>query len=173
MDSILFIEDSHWNGNHRTMIEVFDSQYEKLFSIFNAISIESDTEKIDRLLDELLHYASSQFCLEEVFWSKYFINDSVYHAHELSHNYIVDCIFGLKWKNKHMLSENIHDEIVAFLSKWFKFHILGTDQEMLGAVDLLKKGEASESLLINTDQYWEQELRHIWNRDLKYRLLQS
>ena len=141
-----------WNRNFETGFGDIDDQHKALVEILNRLAwhFASDASEMtaDRVMDELLSYASYHFQFEEQIWDRALGDSEMAKNHHDNHQMFFARIQMLKQgPGSH---EEKLTELFDYLTKWLAFHILESDRRMaltIRAMDQgLTVGEASEKV---------------------------
>ena len=107
-----------------------DRQHQKLVSLINDLHDAMKTGKgkdvVGKIIKELINYTKVHFATEEKYFDKFGYKDT--QKHKAIHSQFVEKVldFQEKYNNGSAL---LTIEIMNFLSKWLKDHIMGEDQK--------------------------------------------
>jgi len=122
-----------WNESFSVGVAEIDRQHKKLMAMINELDEAADAKKgkddISRILDELIIYTATHFRTEEKYFDRFGYPDGEVHKDEhavcikMVSKFVKDFNNEIKGKKLAALTQ----EIIGFLSIWWKFHILETD----------------------------------------------
>ena len=120
-----------WQKDYNIGITVIDEQHRKLCSMLTNLetSIESDNvyQVMGEILKELVQYTKSHFREEERVMQRISYPD--FEKHKKLHKDLVDEIVTILVDLKHG-KEISAFELITFLQKWLRDHILGEDKKI-------------------------------------------
>ena len=123
-----------WNKNFETGVDHIDEQHKKLVEILNRLAVNlahrSSTIILDSVFNELVEYTDYHFKSEENYWQEHLADDPWSIQHHKTHNSFIERVLQIKNQKTDKNSDQIVQEIVAFLSHWLAYHILDTDKRM-------------------------------------------
>ena len=117
-----------WKPEYSVGIESIDQQHQELFNTFNklakAISGQYTPSAAANAMHEMSQYLSKHFNFEEPLLEKH----PDFDAHQLEHlNFIEKTLdFQISFANR---DKKMHNDILYYLAKWLKNHILKMDRE--------------------------------------------
>ena len=95
---------------------------------------------LNTVFAELIDYADYHFKAEEAVWREHFKGDDWFVEHTRTHESFVAQVLELKSAEPEKPLDDIVQEIVSFLAKWFAYHILDSDKRMAKTVLLIQAG---------------------------------
>lgn len=121
-----FIE---WTEKLSVHVKKIDKQHQKLFDIINSahesIVIKQNRKKLERALNDLIEFVRVHFSTEENYFKKCNYEYAEGHIHEHV-KYIKKTIeFKIRFDNQ----EDISEELLVFLKKWWLNHVKIYDQK--------------------------------------------
>jgi hemerythrin-like metal-binding protein len=125
-----------WNDRYLTGISIIDSQHKNLVDIINRLGrvvLESDAEKLPRIVAEVVSYADLHFKCEERIWEKGIAEVAAVTLHHEKHGEFVTLLTRFQHDNvEHSVDDVLADATMLhrLLSSWLLYHILGDDQAM-------------------------------------------
>ncbi|MBI5890085.1 MAG: bacteriohemerythrin [Nitrosomonadales bacterium] len=133
-----------WNENFQTGISVIDDQHRKLVALLNKLASHlafgDDKPELNSIFDELADYAQYHFKTEEGVWRKYLSADELLTGHAKTHQSFVTEVLHIRGKQDSLVTEQVVEEIVIFLTHWLAFHILEADKHLAKIVLSVQKG---------------------------------
>jgi len=134
-----------FNNNFLTGLKNVDDQHRHLIDLLNKfgdslLSIESNTDDLEPLFQELAKYAQYHFTEEENLMQEIKIDKSHYDLHVEEHlNFLND----VKSLHKKMGSdkEKLSKQLLDFLTHWLAYHILGSDKNMAKQIEEIQSGK--------------------------------
>ncbi|RXP46493.1 response regulator [Lutibacter sp. HS1-25] len=137
-----------WNKNFETGIDHVDEQHKKLVEILNRLAVNlahrSSTIILDSVFNELVEYTDYHFKAEENYWNEHLANDPWSIQHNKTHNSFIEKVLQLKNQKTDKNSDQIVQEIVAFLTHWLAYHILDSDKRMSYVAKQIIQGSTIE-----------------------------
>ncbi len=117
-----------WSSEYSVNIQTIDNQHQELVNILNRLFVAVCNREGDKviagILDALMDYTKTHFALEERLLQQAKYKD--FDAHKAEHEKLLGQLDQLC--KKHLLEEKpIYFEMLSFLKKWLKEHILGVD----------------------------------------------
>jgi len=118
-----------WDATtQNTGVEAIDKHHVKFVEIINQlVDILNGAESEDNTLDvihKLLYYAESYFIEEELYFRS--IKYANLSSHQKSHRGFLDSVLNFQQNYKNN-PEPVRIEMMKFLDRWYKEHILGDD----------------------------------------------
>lgn len=142
------VEIFPWNENFATGIEIVDEQHKRLVELLNVLvghlAFQSDAPTLNKIFDELREYTVVHFLTEENIWRHYFENDPWDEWHRKAHGDFVAKLLEIKAKESEETTDEVIEEIVAFLTNWLALHIIESDKRMAKVVLALPSGVSLE-----------------------------
>lgn len=139
-----------WNHYFETGFATIDHQHRHLVDLVNraapmlARSGNTLPEGVDELFAELLHYAADHFAGEEAMMQQARLDARHVERHVASHRSFANTV-------QHMADEyrKANDvsgrRLLAFITNWLVFHILGQDQAMARQLECVAAGATPEA----------------------------
>ena len=123
-----------WKNEYEIGIEKIDMEHKKIFEIANKgyKLLENDfyVDKYDKILDiidELREYAQFHFSEEEDYLAS--IGYKKLFTHKIQHDYFIEKVSNINLKEIDTDQDKYITEILDFIVKWIKEHILDKDKE--------------------------------------------
>ncbi|MCF7970807.1 MAG: bacteriohemerythrin [Methylococcaceae bacterium] len=137
-----------WNDNFNTGIPLIDEQHKKLANLLNLlashVAFNSSIPALDVIFDELAEYAVYHFESEEKIWHDYMPEDPFESDHLKFHSSFLSEVLRLKNEENTKPSNQVIEEILAFLTRWLAAHILESDRAMAMVVIAMQSGMSLE-----------------------------
>lgn len=122
---MVFLE---WSPVYNVGIAELDQQHQRLFSIANAfhdaLPYGNKDSEIDRVLEELVHFAQKNFSHEEYLMLK--TNYPEFESHKQRHAYLAG-LLGKLVTNYHLGIPYVERQLLHFLKTSLIAHIVGAD----------------------------------------------
>lgn len=124
-----------WSNEYSVNIKAIDDQHRELVNILNrlfvAVSKREGNEIIAEILDALTNYTKTHFALEEKMLRQ--ANYDKLEEHMEEHRKLLEHFEQLC--KKYMTEEKpVYFELLSFLKRWLKEHILSSDKEYSAAL---------------------------------------
>ncbi len=151
-----------WNRNFETRITEIDEQHKELVRLLNKLAgtlIDDNNLEINRVFDELAHYAEFHFQAEERIWIKYFGHDSWVESHQMSHTGFLPKIIEIKEQDLNGPLRDAIEKIVKFLIRWLAFHIIDNDRRMAIVIENIEAGKTLPEAKIAADERMSGSIR--------------
>lgn len=142
-----------WNENFATGIAVIDAQHRWLVDLVNgaapalALDYRRVHESADRLIDQLLDYASFHFATEDGVMRDYGIDPHHRQLHSESHGKFAADVAAMRDAYAGGATAT-GGELLGFLANWLIFHILGEDQALARQVRAIESGLTPERAFV-------------------------
>ncbi|MCK5720041.1 MAG: hemerythrin family protein [Thiomargarita sp.] len=129
-----------WNEEISVGIQEIDEQHKQLINIINRLYhsiIRQDINKevVKEILNELVEYTIIHFAVEESLFRIFSYPD--YEKHKQQHTELTQQVMDINYKIQNE-TEELSLELMAFLRKWLKNHIMVSDKRY--APFLIKQG---------------------------------
>ena len=142
------IETIQWNDYFETGLQVVDTQHHHLVELTNRLGesiIDSRMafEDIQKIVSELANYAIYHFQTEEQLMGKLRLDVRHIRRHKNEHldfMAYVSTLIDVLLPNNHAEIE----ELLAYLTRWLVYHILGSDKELAEQVLAVEHGMSPE-----------------------------
>lgn len=138
-----------WNHYFETGLPDVDAQHRHLVSLLNQLGNEVDSstpEHIDQTLKALADYTVYHFGCEERLMEQYGVAPGHRDAHCRTHQRFVAQVHN--WMaTRNETGQLSLAQLVAYLSNWLIFHILGDDQSMGRQIAAIRAGAAAGAAL--------------------------
>jgi len=119
-----------WNSNFSVNVEEIDQQHKKLIAIINelneAMKQGKGKEVLGKIVDHMTSYTVTHFKTEEDYFARFSYPDAGNHKKE--HASFVTKASELR-KDFGNGKITLSIDVMEFLSKWLKDHIMGTDKK--------------------------------------------
>ncbi len=119
-----------WEDSFSVGIKKIDEQHKKLISMINdfhvSLSKGHGKKALSRILEELASYVEEHFSTEENYMQEF--DYPGYIAHKREHDNFTSKVLQI-YEEYQEGKEVVTLELLDFLKKWLKNHILGTDQK--------------------------------------------
>jgi len=124
-----------WSDRLRIGVPEVDQQHERLIGIMNRLYQAHDAgrgaEAISEILDELIIYTATHFSIEEGYFSEFGYADAPAHIEE--HRALTRKVDSyINRFNGNGATADLIEELLDFLSIWWRYHILDTDIKFVG-----------------------------------------
>ena len=137
-----------WNENFETAIPLVDEQHRRLVGLINILasylSLGSDANHLNDVLNELAAYADYHFKTEESIWQPAFKDDNWFVDHKRIHDSFLPKVLEIKKENQGGTLEKSLEEILKFLVNWLVYHIIDSDRRMAKVLQALDEGLSLE-----------------------------
>ncbi|MFZ2725308.1 MAG: bacteriohemerythrin [Methylococcaceae bacterium] len=145
-----------WDENFNTGIAIIDKQHKKLVALLNSlasyVAFQAQVPILADILDELASYAIYHFETEEAVWHQYLPEDSLEIQHKALHQSFIDSILRLKAEKDTKNTDELIEEILAFLTRWLASHILESDRYLAKVVLKIQVGFNLEQAKIHANE---------------------
>jgi hemerythrin len=126
-----------WNDEMSVGIAEVDEQHKMLVGIlnrlFSAVVSRESNEVTAEILDTLVDYSNTHFGLEEKLMQEAGYDPVEFAAHLREHRAFIEKIGGAA--EKHLAEgKSVSFEIISFLKRWLRDHILVTDMKYASAL---------------------------------------
>ena len=151
-----------WNDNLDTGIEVVDKQHKKLVGLINMLAntlVRGDQVEVSRVFDELAEYANHHFETEEEIWAEYFVQDSWFESHQLSHASFLPKVLEIKDHGLDKPLRDVIEGVLKFLIRWLAFHIIDNDKRMAIVIENIDVGKSIDEAKIIADKKMSGSIR--------------
>lgn len=148
------MESFQWNPCFVTGITMVDEQHHKLVDLINQFgellmrSQGIGTEEIETVFGELTRYAQVHFQDEELLMAQAGLDPRHLSHHKGEHTGFLQDVAYLH-NSLHAGNRQDASALLAFLSNWLAYHILGTDQLMTCLMNAEKSGQSQEQAYAN------------------------
>lgn len=134
MEDQVFFE---WSDAMSVGIAEIDEQHKILVGILNRLfsaTVARENHEITiEILDTLVDYTNTHFGLEEKLLQDAGYNPVEFAAHQYEHRIFIEKISAAA--NKHLVEgKSVSFEIISFLKRWLRDHILITDRKYASAL---------------------------------------
>jgi len=137
-----------WHDSFSVGVRSVDNQHQKLFSLINALIVQTRTEHqkelLKNILAELVEYTIYHFSTEE----KLFRVHPGFEQHQAVHQNFVDKITGFSNAYK-VGNTQFKPAIVGFLVDWIKKHVLDMDKVYFQNLGYIEK-EGNPALMVQS-----------------------
>jgi hemerythrin len=134
-----------WSDAMSVGIAEIDEQHQVLVGIlnrlFSAVVQRESHETVTEILDMLVDYTNTHFGLEEKLMQDAGYDPAEFAAHLQEHRAFIEKINSAA--DKHLEGKSASFEIISFLKRWLRDHILVTDRKYSAA--LQESGFATEA----------------------------
>lgn len=137
------MEAFHWDSSFQTGLEEVDEQHHRLVDLINRFSgvVEAgegvSPGEFEGVFRELAEYAQQHFAWEERLGAEWGIDARHREPHLEAHAAFIRQLFQMRTGPQ---QESAWRELLAFLTHWLAYHILGTDQAMARQIAEIKSG---------------------------------
>jgi hemerythrin-like metal-binding protein len=119
-----------WTEKMSVGVEVLDTDHKRLIDLLNdlhdGIDAGHGTERLDRVLDGLLDYASTHFAHEEDFFAQSGYPGAAEHTQE--HRALTKLVKDVQARYNQGKFEALSMNTMNFLKEWLTDHIQGSDK---------------------------------------------
>ncbi len=119
-----------WQDSFSVGVKEIDEQHKKLISMINSLYSAIKKGKgqtiLQDILEGLVQYVDEHFGTEEKYMEQY--NYPGYLAHKKEHNKFTEQVLEV-YQDFEQGKQVLTLELLDFLKKWLKNHILGTDKK--------------------------------------------
>jgi hemerythrin len=151
------MEAFRWDSSFLTGLDDVDQQHHLLVDLINRFSslIEAGqgvpTQEMEEVFNELAQYAQFHFTCEEKLATDWGVDPRHRDGHLEAHELFIRQL--LQMRSIQQPGESSSRDLLAFLTHWLAYHILGTDQVMARQIEAIKAGNSPEAAfaLVNHD----------------------
>ncbi|MBL6999008.1 MAG: bacteriohemerythrin [Gammaproteobacteria bacterium] len=133
-----------WNDNFNTGIASIDEQHKRLVELLNLlashVAFQSELPELNSIFDQLTDYTVYHFQNEEQIWHQYMPDDAMERSHIENHALFIEDILKLKQDMNLRPTQQLVEEILAYLTRWLAMHILDSDRYMAMVVQARQAG---------------------------------
>ncbi|MGL5255628.1 MAG: bacteriohemerythrin [Proteocatella sp.] len=114
----------------KTNVKIIDEQHNNLFEIIGDLkNVDNEVVQLKRVVEELFEYTKYHFSTEEAFLKKY--NVSLFENQKKHHEQFKKKLDNYIESIDYAVDTNVFkDDMVTFLEKWLKNHILKEDTKL-------------------------------------------
>lgn len=145
-----------WNENLETGLPQIDEQHRRLVQLLNLlaghVAYRADLPTLTSIFDDLAQYAVYHFTSEEAVWHKFLPGDAWETEHTAMHRDFVAEVQRLRAEAVSKATEEVVEDVLAFLCHWLAFHILDSDKRMAKAVLAMRAGSSVDEAKLQAER---------------------
>ncbi len=129
-----------WIQEYETGISILDTQQKRFVELINELDDANqslDKDKVNHVIEGLLHYTVTYFELEESLLEK--SGYPYLKAHRRIHEIFMKKLSEIRARS--IKGENVASELLEFLKNWLHTHIQGEDRDFVESVKIFTGNE--------------------------------